>query len=507
MQTNDVPQSLSLARARAGTVKPVSGAQVQRVDAFSAILAAVPQLDNKMDGTMLGADEQHKANAADQLAEQFDSPKTADGPISGASLGMQVPHGISVNGPNGSARSESSANASLPSSAVEDNAVSDKTADIGPPLPPLHAISIEADSSTDPTRFGRSSTRDAESALPGALDAGRGIVDGTTQTSQPRLSRGANGPGNPLVRAGMLPPTGRGVERDALHLGAGAKSLRADSTAVLQNELARAQAHHVGTAPSAAMLAASFDRRAGERFMGESGLTRNSINAEHTLTWRTSTTDGVSTGISTELGVGVIPGIVGRLSDSLDEVSDRLSQSARANRPADSTGPVLGALVGQSTAETPVAVSIAPRLGSPDWSGAFAQAVAQVAADQLTEASLTINPPELGVIEIDLELRGDEMHVAFLSDSAEVRNSVESGLPALSQLLEKQGLSLGSADVRGNDRSPQGEGGEASPRSDSGSGARAPSVTSQDTAPTTDTMARSSPSGRRSLDGRIDLYA
>jgi flagellar hook-length control protein FliK len=512
MQTNDVPQSLSLTRARAGMPKTGSGVQAQRADAFSAILAAVPQLNAKQDGQMPGADEQRDAERADRLSEALDNPETTEVPVGGAGLGLQLPVGKSVNVPAAAARSEPSASTGSSSTFIRFDAVSDASVISASTQESLRAARGEADPSTEATTLGRKSASDAESALPPGLDAERGSFDGTTQPSPHRMSRGQNGVGNPLARAGLLPPNGRGLERDALHHVAAASQLRLDSTAALQNELARVQANHAGNPQVSPALAASLERRPGERFTGEASLTKTSVNTDHGLSWRISAADSGSastfgTGAVAELGAGLIPGIAGRLADSLDEVSDRLSQSGRANRSAEAANPVVGAPVGQSTIETPSAVSIAPRLGSPDWSGAFAHAVAQVAADQLTEATLTISPPELGTIEIDLELHGDKMHIAFLSDSAEVRDSVESGLPALSQLLEKQGLSLGSADIRGNDRSYQGADGETGSRSGGGSTTPTASRAAQQTATEPDGMATPSRSTQRVLDGRVDLYA
>lgn len=512
MQTNDVPQSLALPRARAGMPKSGNGVHAQRADAFSAILSAVPQLNAKQDGQMLGADEQHDTDRADRLSEAFDSPQTTRVPENGVGLGLQSPAGTPVNVVADSARSGSGANSGLSSPFVGSDAGSDAAVDASSSPGSSLTTRGDPDPSIETTTVDRKATQDTNSAVPPGLDTERSGADGTTQTSQHRTSRVQIGVGNPLLRAGQLPPNGRGLQRDALHHAAATNQLRLDATASLQNELSRSQANHVNNPQLATTLAASFDRRASERFVGEPGLNRSSISPDHTLSWRISALEGgvaasLGSGAVTELGLGLIPGIAGRLADSLDEVSDRLTQSGRASRSSDPANPFIGGVVGQPTVDTAAAVTVAPRLGSPDWSGAFAQAVAQVAADQLAEATLTISPPELGTIEIDLELRGDEMHIAFLSDSAEVRNSVESGLPALAQLLERQGLSLGSADIRGNDRSSQGAGGETGSRSDSESRTPATRPAAHQTAAATDALAGAPRAAKRVVDGRVDLYA
>jgi flagellar hook-length control protein FliK len=356
---------------------------------------------------------------------------------------------------------------------------------------------------------------DTEPKLPGAQAGDRGMGDTAPPMSNNRSGRAHPGVSHSFARPGMSPLTGRTHDLGAAHHSASGTQARMDSTVALQNEIARALTTQFASTNlshySTGMVGSSFDRRSVERFSGESSISKSLAGAELTISTRASGGESVSgvglgTGVALGLGSGLIPGIAGRLADSLDEVSDRLSHSNGASRAFDGMTASGAAASNLPASTSAAAVTISQPLGSPDWSGAFAHAVTQVAASELTEATLTLSPPELGAIEIELELDGEDMHIAFMSDNADVRSSVESGLPALAQLLEKQGLSLGSADVRSNQGSDRGSAGDerSASMASSAPSRRGSGVSDPVTGEPTQGASRVQP---RVADGRVDLYA
>jgi len=62
-------------------------------------------------------------------------------------------------------------------------------------------------------------------------------------------------------------------------------------------------------------------------------------------------------------------------------------------------------------------------------------------------AELTLNPPDLGPLQVVLQVADNHAHALFVSQHQQVREAVEAALPKLRDALESGGLGLGSASV------------------------------------------------------------
>jgi flagellar hook-length control protein FliK len=62
-------------------------------------------------------------------------------------------------------------------------------------------------------------------------------------------------------------------------------------------------------------------------------------------------------------------------------------------------------------------------------------------------ASLTLNPPDLGPLQVVLSVNGDQASVAFSSSHQDVRHALESALPRLREMMGESGIALGNATV------------------------------------------------------------
>jgi flagellar hook-length control protein FliK len=62
-------------------------------------------------------------------------------------------------------------------------------------------------------------------------------------------------------------------------------------------------------------------------------------------------------------------------------------------------------------------------------------------------AELTLNPPDLGPLQVVLQVADNHAHALFVSQHQQVREAVEAALPKLRDALEAGGLGLGSASV------------------------------------------------------------
>ena len=84
----------------------------------------------------------------------------------------------------------------------------------------------------------------------------------------------------------------------------------------------------------------------------------------------------------------------------------------------------------------------------PQWGQAFGQRVVFMANNNLQQAQITLNPENLGKIQVVLKLDKDQvMNVTLTAQNGTTRESMENALPRLREMLEQAGVNLGSVDV------------------------------------------------------------
>lgn len=96
-------------------------------------------------------------------------------------------------------------------------------------------------------------------------------------------------------------------------------------------------------------------------------------------------------------------------------------------------------------------IHVAEPLGTHRWEQAFSTQVVWAAREQLQSASLTLNPPELGPVKIELQLSDNQASASFSSPQPEVRKAIEDALPGLKTLFADAGLQLQHANVGSGD--------------------------------------------------------
>ena len=86
---------------------------------------------------------------------------------------------------------------------------------------------------------------------------------------------------------------------------------------------------------------------------------------------------------------------------------------------------------------------------SKNWGKAVADKVYIAASQNLRVANIHLDPPELGALQIRLQVTGpdQQMSVSFTSPHASVRDTLEQQLPRLREMLEEQGINLGESSV------------------------------------------------------------
>ncbi len=109
----------------------------------------------------------------------------------------------------------------------------------------------------------------------------------------------------------------------------------------------------------------------------------------------------------------------------------------------------------------PVSLSLnAPMQQASRWAAEFGDRLAWVANNRFTAATLQINPPQLGPIEVRILMSGDQAAVSFAAVQPQTREAIQQALPVLASSFASQGLSLGQTSV-GREHLPQqgGQGG------------------------------------------------
>jgi flagellar hook-length control protein FliK len=152
-----------------------------------------------------------------------------------------------------------------------------------------------------------------------------------------------------------------------------------------------------------------------------------------------------------------------------------------------------------STAATPAPVlKVAAAVDSAEFGQGVATQVSLMVDRNLNSASLQVNPPALGPIEVRIALQGGHAQVWFTSHSPVTRDALESSSSKLREMLGTQGFAQVSVDISQRsfqERSAQSQSYQAMPaeRSAAGSGASA--------------QVRSAGSIPRAASGLLDAYA
>jgi flagellar hook-length control protein FliK len=94
-----------------------------------------------------------------------------------------------------------------------------------------------------------------------------------------------------------------------------------------------------------------------------------------------------------------------------------------------------------------VHAELAPRVGSNGWDQALGQRVVWMASGTEQSASLTLNPPELGPLQVVLNVSNNQANATFVAPHAEVRQALEAAMPKLREMLGEAGIQLDQASV------------------------------------------------------------
>lgn len=135
------------------------------------------------------------------------------------------------------------------------------------------------------------------------------------------------------------------------------------------------------------------------------------------------------------------------------------------------------------------------------WADEVGQKISWVATQDKGRAELVLNPPQMGRIEVSINLNGDQASASFVAASPIAREALQDALPRLREVLADAGIQLGQANVNAGNSGQQTQGDTPSQRSAGGSYGQ------RDAASLEPLVAASHANWARSGSGMIDTFA
>lgn len=113
---------------------------------------------------------------------------------------------------------------------------------------------------------------------------------------------------------------------------------------------------------------------------------------------------------------------------------------------------------------------LTPQVGSPAWDQALGQKVVWMVSGSQQSASLTLNPPDLGPMQVVLHVHNGQAEASFTASQPEVRQALEAAMPKLREMMSDAGIQLGQATISAGMPNQQNRSGEQSGQNSRGFG-------------------------------------
>ncbi|HEY5799435.1 MAG TPA: flagellar hook-length control protein FliK, partial [Burkholderiaceae bacterium] len=126
--------------------------------------------------------------------------------------------------------------------------------------------------------------------------------------------------------------------------------------------------------------------------------------------------------------------------------SAALSDIGAVSGPASAPVQQASLAVAQAATAAP-SDKLSPPVGSPAWDQAVGQKVVWMAVGGEQSATLTLNPPDLGPLQVVVNVSNDQATASFSSAQPEVRDALEQAMPKLREMMSEAGIELSSSTV------------------------------------------------------------
>ena len=103
---------------------------------------------------------------------------------------------------------------------------------------------------------------------------------------------------------------------------------------------------------------------------------------------------------------------------------------------------------------------VATPAGEPGWAEDVGNQVRWMLGRAESKAELVLTPPNMGKLEVSINLSGDQTTAQFIASSQAARDALERALPQLREALQQAGILLGDANVSTSGQGREGDGRE-----------------------------------------------
>ncbi len=93
--------------------------------------------------------------------------------------------------------------------------------------------------------------------------------------------------------------------------------------------------------------------------------------------------------------------------------------------------------------------------GKTGWDEAIGQKVVWMVGSGEQSATLTLNPPDMGPLQVVIHVHNDQADTTFISDNPEVRQALENGLSVLRDKMSDSGIQLGQTNISSGGQAQQ----------------------------------------------------
>tara|TARA_R110001606_G_scaffold395213_1_gene567035 strand:- start:20931 stop:22229 length:1299 start_codon:yes stop_codon:yes gene_type:complete len=103
--------------------------------------------------------------------------------------------------------------------------------------------------------------------------------------------------------------------------------------------------------------------------------------------------------------------------------------------------------IGSTAVSAQPALNLQPALQSEAWGRVLSSRVIWMAREGVQQASLKLNPANMGPVEVKLHMHNDQANISFIAQHAATRDALEQALPRLRESFQENGMELAHADV------------------------------------------------------------
>ena len=274
----------------------------------------------------------------------------------------------------------------------------------------------------------------AASAGTPAVASGSGRAD--SRTSSPPVEQAP--PAANAAGAGNAPPAGSSLTGSALMNLALAEGSDATGTAAsaLQAATAAASAPAPAAADAAAAAASPITALSNSLSTSNDGSTSQVVE-----------TAGIGAGSAISLGSDLDAHGHGGAGDPGSDTGTGSDSLAGGNGTAALQQLSTNAASNSSDATPVPTVRVHADVDSSDFPQGVADQVSLAVDNGWSSAKLSVNPPQLGPIELQIAVQGSHAQVAMSTHSAVTREALESSVPKLRDMLNSQGFTQVSVDI------------------------------------------------------------